>query len=183
VKTCLRCGQEKPVGEFGLTRAGNPRSWCKPCHAAYKAAWKKTERGSESERRERQRNGEERRQRYKARHPERHAENARKALRNYAARNKDKLREKTRRIRRDRPETYWAGMLVSAMVFFGMMVRRACEVCGEPKAHAHHPDHTKPLAVVWLCASCHGRLGPALSDPAVGNPAGWAPASSAEGTP
>lgn len=171
MKQCLRCEQEKPVEEFGLTRAGNPRSWCKPCHAAYKAAWKKTERGRESERRERQRNGKARRERYKSRNPERHVENARKASRKYAARNKAKLLEKSRRFRRERPEAYWAGILVRALVYFGLMVRRACEACGEANAHAHHPDHTKPLAVIWLCASCHGRLGPELRDPAVGNPA------------
>jgi len=32
-----------------------------------------------------------------------------------------------------------------------------CEHCKENKdLQGHHPDYTKPLEVVWLCASCHG---------------------------
>lgn len=32
-----------------------------------------------------------------------------------------------------------------------------CERCGadELAIHAHHEDYSKPLEVIWLCASCH----------------------------
>ena len=30
-----------------------------------------------------------------------------------------------------------------------------CEVCGDKKADAHHPDYSKPLEIVWLCRSHH----------------------------
>ncbi len=36
-----------------------------------------------------------------------------------------------------------------------------CSVCHEvvipARLHGHHPDHTKPLEVIWLCNVCHGR--------------------------
>jgi hypothetical protein len=33
-----------------------------------------------------------------------------------------------------------------------------CSKCGvRCKPHGHHEDYTKPLEVVWLCASCHQR--------------------------
>jgi len=166
VKTCLRCQQELPISSFGLTTAGNPRSWCKACHAAYKAAWKKTERGRESEKADRKKNGSKRRERFKERHPERHREMQRRSARNYAKKHAAKLSEKARRLRKERPEVYWAGQIVRAMIFFGMMVRRPCESCGASRAQAHHPDHTKPLAVIWLCGPCHARLGDKLRDPA-----------------
>lgn len=34
-----------------------------------------------------------------------------------------------------------------------------CEYCKEKKSlQAHHPDHSKPLDVIWLCQKCHGRF-------------------------
>jgi len=34
----------------------------------------------------------------------------------------------------------------------------ACERCGSAgPLQAHHPDYSKPLDVVWLCTTCHGR--------------------------
>jgi len=164
-RRCIRCDQDLPLAVFGLTPAGNPRSWCKPCHRAYKAAWKKTDRGRELERRERQRNGRARRERFKQRNPDRYAEISRRAHQKYVARHKDRLREKSRRFHRQRPEVYWAGRLVHALLFFKMLVRRPCEACGTPKAQAHHPDHWIPLAIVWLCSRCHGRLGSQLKRP------------------
>jgi hypothetical protein len=37
----------------------------------------------------------------------------------------------------------------------GTLVRRPCQVCGDPKSDGHHKDHTKPLEVEWLCRSHH----------------------------
>jgi hypothetical protein len=35
----------------------------------------------------------------------------------------------------------------------------SCSHCHKPcKPHGHHEDYTQPLAVVWLCASCHTSL-------------------------
>ena len=42
-----------------------------------------------------------------------------------------------------------AGMLRSPNV---------CSECGrEGTVCGHHPDYSRPLYVVWLCSSCHGR--------------------------
>jgi hypothetical protein len=37
----------------------------------------------------------------------------------------------------------------------GLIQKKPCEACGEPKAQAHHDDYDKPLEVMWLCGSCH----------------------------
>lgn len=37
----------------------------------------------------------------------------------------------------------------------GRVQRGSCVVCGEPKAHGHHEDYTKPLEVIWLCRVHH----------------------------
>ena len=36
--------------------------------------------------------------------------------------------------------------------------RNPCQVCGNPKTHGHHSDHTKALEVVWLCPRHHSEL-------------------------
>lgn len=37
----------------------------------------------------------------------------------------------------------------------GKLKRLPCVVCGNLKSEAHHPDHSKPLDVVWLCKKHH----------------------------
>jgi len=39
----------------------------------------------------------------------------------------------------------------------GVLVRKPCEVCGAIPSHAHHPDHSRPLLVQWLCHLHHKR--------------------------
>ncbi len=36
---------------------------------------------------------------------------------------------------------------------------RVCSDCGKKSkdTHGHHPDHSKPLKVIWLCRKCHKR--------------------------
>lgn len=37
------------------------------------------------------------------------------------------------------------------------LIRKPCEVCGDPHSQGHHRDYTKPLEVVWLCRKHHAR--------------------------
>lgn len=39
----------------------------------------------------------------------------------------------------------------------GILTKQPCEVCADPKAHAHHDDYSKPLDVRWLCSFHHMR--------------------------
>jgi hypothetical protein len=33
-----------------------------------------------------------------------------------------------------------------------------CELCGAKAQHRHHPDYSKPLLVIHLCARCHKQI-------------------------
>ena len=61
----------------------------------------------------------------------------------------------TRRMRREHPEKERAHRMVLRALGSGRLVRGACAVCGNRRAHAHHDDYSKPLEVIWLCAEHH----------------------------
>ena len=65
-------------------------------------------------------------------------------------------RENTAKWRRRYPEKIKAQNALQAEIRRGRMSRQPCEVCGA-KAHAHHDDYTKPLDVRWLCPLHHAR--------------------------
>jgi hypothetical protein len=39
----------------------------------------------------------------------------------------------------------------------GLLKREPCLYCGAQPADAHHPNHHKPLWIIWLCPFHHGR--------------------------
>lgn len=65
-----------------------------------------------------------------------------------------------RRSRRNNPEKYRAWRIANAAKRRGVLkVPEGCEVCGCPiaKLDMHHEDYTKPLEVVFMCPTCHGK--------------------------
>jgi hypothetical protein len=120
-----------PVSEFTVhKRTGRPESWCKTCRREYYREWRK-----------------------------RNPEKARAAVRRYHQRSRAKLR-----AYRQRPAErakHAARQLILWSVKTGVLKRpEACERCGDVppprRLHAHHPDYSRPLDVVWLCSMCHG---------------------------
>jgi hypothetical protein len=88
----------------------------------------------------------------------------------YSEANSDRLKSKNVEYRKQHPEAsrlqkerYRAasGPKVEAKnkvwshVLTGRIKKQPCEVCGEPKADAHHDDYSKPLDVRWLCRKHH----------------------------
>jgi len=63
----------------------------------------------------------------------------------------------SKRWKEANPEGYRAHYTLTNAVRDGKIERQPCEICGE-EAHAHHPDYSKPLDVVWLCPTHHARL-------------------------
>lgn len=86
--------------------------------------------------------------------------------------NRAKLNEQHRRYRRSKKGHEVQAAIASRMsikhrekfncrartrhaVKVGLLVKLPCEVCEEPKVHAHHPDYGKHLDVKWLCDTHH----------------------------
>lgn len=58
------------------------------------------------------------------------------------------------------PEKHQARALLNNAVKRGVIkIPTKCEDCGTPniKLQAHHPNHAKPMEVLWLCSTCHGK--------------------------
>lgn len=73
---------------------------------------------------------------------------------------KAKILEKQRIWRKNNRLQYCArGMLDNAVRDKRIIKPEICSVCGDKtKLHGHHEDYYKPLDVIWVCVSCHGKL-------------------------
>jgi len=64
----------------------------------------------------------------------------------------------SQRYRSLHPEKAKAHSVVDHAIEDGSLVKKPCEVCGDLKVQAHHPDYSKPLEIVWLCVKHHYEL-------------------------
>jgi hypothetical protein len=131
VKTCFKCGVEKPIGEFYVHRqmADGHLNKCKDC----------TKLDMRIDRATKPRVREYDRQRAVLPH-------------------RVDLRARiSRQWRAANPQGYKAHSVAAYAVKEGRLVAPStCEGCGLPKRlEKHHPDYSKPLLVVWLCKPCH----------------------------
>ena len=44
---------------------------------------------------------------------------------------------------------------VSKAIKDGLMEKKPCSVCGNPKSEAHHEDYERPYDVIWFCKRHH----------------------------
>lgn len=50
-----------------------------------------------------------------------------------------------------------AHVIVGNALKYGLIKKAPCERCGATdRIDAHHEDYRFPLAITWLCESCHG---------------------------
>jgi hypothetical protein len=66
--------------------------------------------------------------------------------------------QRQERWRERNPQAYWAHAALRSGLRRGLVQPQPCEVCGETKAEAHHPDYDRPLMVQWLCRVHHKQV-------------------------
>ena len=146
-KRCGRCGEEKPITEFGIwskTKATR-RSTCRTCENARKRRWGHLHLEN---RRERDRQRAPRRKQYKAAYNRDYRQSKRQTIRNLLVGWHEK-----------HPQAQNAHQVVYKAIQKGWIIPQPCERCGgEDHLHAHHDDYGKPLCIRWLCATCHRLL-------------------------
>jgi ribosomal protein S27AE len=131
-KTCFRCGEHKNIADFYThpRMADGHLGKCKSCTMA-------DVRAHRAANRERLRD----------------YDTTRSLEPSRAARMKE-LRTRWRCANRDKLKVY---PVVARAIRSGVLQRAPCEACGAAESVAHHDDYSKPLAVRWLCPSCHRR--------------------------
>lgn len=75
--------------------------------------------------------------------------------------NKEKSIEYVKQWMKNNKEKHSAHGKVYRAIKLGRLQRReSCDECMKMcKTEAHHEDYKKPLAVVWLCRTCHSKKG------------------------
>ncbi len=141
MKTCFKCGQKKPLDEFYRhpRMADGHLNKCKECTKRDVA------------------------ENYIARHEQYvrydHERSVlphrRLAVKRYAAAHPEIINKGHQRYRMRYPDKYIAHSKLNNAIRDGRLVRQPCQVCGSPKAEAHHTDYFKPLDVKWLCRKHH----------------------------
>jgi hypothetical protein len=80
---------------------------------------------------------------------------AKERMRFHAPDRKAWIKENQPKARKRNPQKYRARSAVARAIRSGSLVRQSCEVCGNAKSEAHHPDYSRPLDVKWLCRKHH----------------------------
>lgn len=68
---------------------------------------------------------------------------------------KEKKKQYDRNRDLNSPGKRKANSKVANAIRNGVLVKKPCEVCGNPKVEAHHRDYRKWLDVAWLCFKHH----------------------------
>ena len=133
MKTCFKCGVEKPLSEFYKHKAmaDGHLNKCKAC--AKSDVWHHRNENIDAVRAY---------DRARGKQPHRIAASARL----------------TAEYRAKYPERYRATTAVSNGLKRGKLQKIPCFYCGSTEVEAHHPDYSRPLDVVWLCAPHHKEI-------------------------
>lgn len=142
VKTCFKCLEDKPVGEFyrHSEMADGYLNKCKECTKI-----------DVNENREKNHDYYIWYDRIRANDPDRV-----EARKQYAEKHRGMSREHQKRWYARNTEKKRAHSLVRRALQRGILTKAPCEVCGSASVHAHHDDYTMPLKVRWLCPTHHG---------------------------
>jgi len=135
-KQCTKCREVKPLAEYYKDRR-RPRglqSKCRSCANSQVSLWRQKNKSKV-------------------------LEQERRRFRD----NPQKRKLKKQRYRDKWPEKTGAQQVLRSRVYRGTIQKpSACSACGasHPKhlIQGHHEDYSKPLDVIWMCASCHNAI-------------------------
>lgn len=150
---CKDCGFAVDVDDMLKSREGlSSICICKECYAKRKKLFYKTDYGGNYCR--------QMSRRFAKLHPERIKEIYKKWRQNHPEKYKE-LNNKRRKSFESNPNNkikISAHSKVRYALKIKKMFKKPCEVCGDIKSQAHHPDYTEPLKVRWLCQKHHLKL-------------------------
>ena len=145
MKTCPRCGKERPLDKFynNASMKDGKSTWCKECRTEYQRRYRRSEKGKESIRRYRR------------------SEKGIRTVKKYRQTKKGKAVQDIaqKKKRKKYPEKDKASRAVNQAIYRGKLKKPdRCSIDNEEcngRIEGHHPDYSKPLDVVWLCHFHH----------------------------
>ena len=142
MKVCPDCKIEKPLSDFPWRPDKNIyRPRCKPCYNASRAHYNRSEGHKQACKK------------YTS------TEHGKAMCRAACARfrQKNAFKVAIEKSRAKYPEKRAAQIILMNSLSQGKITRpNACSICMKPcKPEGHHPDYSKPLAVIWVCKNCH----------------------------
>lgn len=150
MKKCITCGVIKPIGAFyrHSQMADGHLNKCKPCVVAYANSYREKHL-ERIQKYDRDRAGLPKRRQLRK-------ENYRRRTATKAGRKREW--QKKEEWRRRNKVKRAAHAITSNAVRTGRLIKQPCIRCGSRRnIHAHHEDYFKPLEVMWLCRTCHGK--------------------------
>ena len=175
MKTCGKCKEEKDLTEFSKNKSKGDglQGTCKDCIRDYNGANKEAiaayqskyySENKETISTQKAKYNKDNKEAIAAREAKYYQEN-REAITawgvKYRKDNREKIAESrkksTKKYREAHPKKDNAHRSVTKALRRGELLKAPCEVCGVPKAQAHHDDYSKPLEVRWLCSLHHRR--------------------------
>jgi len=160
-KTCPKCKQIKPVSEFhkNQSRIDGYSSWCKICNSENSKRYNKTERGKIVSKKAVKKYS--KTIKYKiARKRYNQSKKGKMSIRAYSKSDMAKANSiiQARKYRQRHKDRCTARIIVNHAVKrkgFPGANTKVCQYCGKQAEQYHHPDYSKSLDVVPLCAKCH----------------------------
>ncbi len=147
IKTCSKCKKTKPVENFHKHKIEKDglKCWCKECCNKISQKW----------RRENPKRIRDSAKKYRVSH----RGEIIKYSKQYRKSNQEKLKEYSLLYNATHKEEKAANCKTQRAKLKGKLLLRPCGLCGATKdILAHHDDYKNPLAVRWLCRSCHAGL-------------------------
>lgn len=145
---CSRCRQDKPNSEFYSFN----KYYCKTCHIEYTCNWRRAH--------PRQVRKWNKHSRDNPHHKAKQSEYYKIWYRQNGRRRKGNYADSIKLWQRENPEKVKAAKFLQKALRKGIINKPIyCSACGVIcELIGHHADYNKPLAVSWLCTSCHKKI-------------------------